>query len=180
MYIILSWILLSRLHILGIVLSIGLALFDEVVMRDLVSMLAGHTTFAPQRIGVTLRTKTLLLCMVATSSFGILCVYFSSWHMASFNIVVASFGCPTFTPLSHADSHDYAFGFWHNRRFGSSILHLKATASTSQNYSFQFGNIPPLDCHGIVRLDFNRCIWTWRVASRFNCHATCGVVVDEV
>ena len=46
LYIILLGILLLRLHTLGIVPSVGLAFFYEVVVHDVATTLAGHTTFA--------------------------------------------------------------------------------------------------------------------------------------
>ena len=69
--------------------------------------------------------------------------------MASFNAAVASFGCPTFPPLSHAGSHDYTFGFPRNRRFGYSVLHLEGGC-------FNFPELyPSIWQHSTVRLSWD-------------------------
>ena len=122
---------MSRLHILGIVPSVDLASFYEVVVCDVAATLAGQKIFAPQCLGATLRAKTLLLCRVAASSFGILCVNCAACQVASFNIAVASFGCPTFTSLNHVGSHDYAFDFPHNLRFSYCVPRLEG-----RNFNF--------------------------------------------
>ena len=75
LYIILSGIPLSRLHILGIVPSVGLAFFYEVAILVVAPTLAGHTTFVSQHPRATLRAEMLLLCRVVASSFEIFCVY---------------------------------------------------------------------------------------------------------
>ena len=77
----------------------------------------------------------LLFFVCDLISFDLLCVHVPYLrHVVSFSVVVMSFKCPTFTPLSYVGGHSHAYR--RNRRFGYVILRLESHSSNFLGSSF--------------------------------------------
>ena len=96
-----------------------------------IATLAARITFFPQCLGTLRWVRTLLPFVCDRILSDLLHVQVPHlWHVASLNVAVMSFGCPTFMPLSYVGGHNHTYSFLFNYPFGYVVPRLDSRHSS--------------------------------------------------